>query len=168
MYWCGLFGLRGGAPRRAKRGGSQWEACFEGSSDAVGGRRQRLFQEFFQRLLGRLRKRPAVLGDVEYGQAKGDDQGDDEPCAHLPGPEAVVWVVERRWGLLTWARARFVKSADGLCGSALFTKQCVLDSLEKCPWEREVNDQVRGLRLWQGQRKPGAAFAVGMASVPPA
>ncbi len=36
MDWCGLFGLRGGAPRRAKRGGSQWEACFEGSSDAVG------------------------------------------------------------------------------------------------------------------------------------
>ncbi len=38
--WCGLFGLRGGAPRRAKRGGSQWEACFEESSDEVGGRRQ--------------------------------------------------------------------------------------------------------------------------------
>ena len=38
-----------------------------------------LFQEFFQRLLGRFRKRPAVLNDVEYGQDQAYDQRDDEP-----------------------------------------------------------------------------------------
>ncbi len=30
MDLCGLFWMRGGAPRRAKRGGSQWEAVFRG------------------------------------------------------------------------------------------------------------------------------------------
>ncbi len=38
-----------------------------------------LFQEFFQRRLGRLRKQPAVLVEVEHGQNQGDDQRDDEP-----------------------------------------------------------------------------------------
>ncbi len=66
MDWCGLFGLRGGAPRRAKRGGSQWESGAEGVGVSVKGRGRLFAREhravFPPRLCGLHRLRRMLKG----------------------------------------------------------------------------------------------------------
>ena len=93
--WTGVYFSVGvvAPPGERSVGAGRGRRCFEGSSDAVGGRRQRLFQEFLQRRLGGFWKRPTVLDNVAYRRDKSDDQEEDEPGVHLPHPEAALWIV---------------------------------------------------------------------------